>query len=148
MEFAMASALVAKRAGLAELTDDFVLSPEVQALMKRVTVQPDDREDPEKPGKSPYDMVIVETFDNRRLESAKVKHIRGGPELPLKREELWTKFEGCFQTSPRTFAARDLFDTLMSLEKVQHVNQLSGLGSSPRIVQERARSASESVAVK
>jgi 2-methylcitrate dehydratase PrpD len=148
MEFAMASALVAKRAGLAELTDDFVLSPEVQALMKRVTVQPDDREDPEKPGKSPYDMVIVETFDNRRLESAKVKHIRGGPELPLKREELWTKFEGCLQTSPRPFAARDLFDALMSLEKVTHVNQLPGLGSSPRGVQERARSATEAVAVK
>ncbi|MGZ5092158.1 MAG: MmgE/PrpD family protein, partial [Burkholderiales bacterium] len=148
MEFAMASALVAKRAGLAELTDEFVLSPEVQALMKRVTVQPDDREDPEKPGKSPYDMVIVETSDKRRLESAKVKHIRGGPELPLKREELWTKFEGCLQTSPRPFSSRDLFDALMSLEKVQHVNQLPGLGSSPRSVQERARSASESVAVK
>ena len=144
----MASALVAKRAGLAELTDDFVLSPEVQALMKRVTVQPDDREDPEKPGKSPYDMVIVETFDNRRLESAKVKYIRGGPELPLKREELWTKFEGCLQTSPRPFAARDLFDALMSLEKLTHVNQLPGLGSSPRAVQERARSASEAVTAK
>jgi hypothetical protein len=77
-----------------------------------------------------------------------VKHIRGGPELPLKREELWTKFEGCLQTSPRPFAARDLFDALMSLEKVTHVNQLPGLGSSPRGVQERARSASEAVAVK
>jgi 2-methylcitrate dehydratase PrpD len=148
MEFAMASALVAKRAGLAELTDDFVLSPEVQALMKRVTVQPDDREDPEKPGKSPYDMVVVETSDNRRLESAKVKYIRGGPELPLKREELWTKFEGCLQTSARPFAARDLFDALMSLEKVTHVNQLPGLGVSQRTVQERARSATEAVAVK
>ena len=147
MEFAMASALIAKRAGLAELTDEFVLSPEVQALMKRVTVQPDDREDPEKPGKSPYDMVTVQTVDNRRLESAKVKHIRGGAELPLKREELWTKFQGCLQTSPRPFAARDLFDALMSLEKVAHVNQLPGLARSPG-TQQRARSTSESVAVK
>ena len=147
MEFAMASALVAKRAGLAELTDEFVLSPQVQALMKRVTVQPDDREDPDHPGKSPYDMVTVETLDNRRHESAKVKHIRGGPELPLKREELWTKFEGCLQTSPRPFAAQDLFEALMSLEKVAHVNQLPGLGSSPRGVQERARSGGESVTV-
>ena len=49
MEFAMASALVAKRAGLGELTDEFVLSPEVQSLMKRVTVQPDDRKDPDDP---------------------------------------------------------------------------------------------------
>lgn len=131
MEFAMASALVARRAGLTELTDEFVLSPEVQALMKRVSVQPDDREDPGKPGKAPYDLVIVETTDQRRIESAKVNHIRGGPELPLKREELWTKFEGCLQSSPRPFAARDLFEALMSLETVPHVDQLPGLGSEP-----------------
>jgi 2-methylcitrate dehydratase PrpD len=147
MEFAMASALVAKRAGLAELTDDFVLSPEVQALMKRVTVQPDDRQDPDKPGKSPYDMVIVETVDKQRLESAKVKHIRGGAELPLKREELWTKFEGCLQTSPRPFAARELFDALMALEKVAHVNDLPGLGGAPA-KRKAASSAKESVAAK
>ena len=124
----MASALVAKRAGLGELTDDFVLSPEVQALMKRVTVQPDDRKDPDDPGRSPYDLVIVETSDKNRLESAKVKDIRGGAKLPLKREELWTKFEGCLATSPRPFAARDLFDALMSLDTISHVNDLPGLG--------------------
>jgi 2-methylcitrate dehydratase PrpD len=129
MEFAMASSLVAKRAGLAELTDDFVLSPEVQALMKRVKVEPDDREHPDKPGKSPYDLVVVETSDKGRLESAKVNDIRGGPELPLKREELWTKFEGCLETSPRPFAARELFEALMSLENVANVSELPGLGS-------------------
>lgn len=149
MEFAMASALVARRAGLAELTDDFVLSPEVQALMKRVSVQPDDREDPQMPGKTMYDMVIVETSDQRRLESAKVRHIRGGPELPLKREELWTKFEGCLQVSPRPFAARELFEALMSLENVAHVNQLPGMGKqSPRGAGSNARSERETVAAK
>jgi 2-methylcitrate dehydratase PrpD len=148
MEFAMASALIAKRASLAELTDEFVLNPEVQALMKRVTVEPDDRVDPDKPGKAPYDLVIVETTDNRRLESAKVKYIRGGPELPLKREELWTKFEACLQTNPRAFPARDLFEALMSLDKVTHVNQVPGLGSSSRGVQPKARSERESVPVK
>jgi 2-methylcitrate dehydratase PrpD len=131
MEFAMASALVARRAGLSELTDEFVLSPEVQALMKRVTVQPDDRKDPDDPGRSPYDLVIVETSDKNRLESAKVKDIRGGAKLPLKREELWTKFEGCLVTSPRPFAARDLFDALMSLDTLSHVNDLPGLGGKP-----------------
>jgi 2-methylcitrate dehydratase PrpD len=126
MEFAMACALITGRAGLAELRDDFVRSEEVQSLMKRVVVRPDDREHPEMPGKSPYDLVIVETAD-KRLESAKVEHIRGGPELPLKREELWTKFESCVQVSPRPFAAKDLFDALMSLDNVRHVNDLPGL---------------------
>ncbi len=117
--------------------------------MKRVSVQPDDREDPEMPGKTLYDMVIVETLDQRRLESAKVKHIRGGPELPLKREELWTKFEGCLQTSPRPFAARELFEALMSLENVAHVNQLPGMGREPsRRNTASARPTSESIAAK
>ena len=76
-----------------------------------------------------------------------MKHIRGGPELPLKREELWTKFEGCVETSPRPFSARELFESLMRLEKVEHVSQIPGLGA-PRGLQQRARSASESVAAK
>ena len=72
-------------------------------------------------------MVIVETTDRRRIESAKVNHVRGGPELPLEREELWTKFEGCLRINPPGFAARDLFDALMSLEQAAHVNDLPGL---------------------
>ena len=129
MEFAMACALITGRAGLSELRDDFVRSEQVQSLMKRVVVRPDDREHPTQPGRAPYDLVIVETTDNRQLESAKVEHVRGGPELPLEREELWTKFEGCVQVSPRPFAAKDLFDALMSLDSVRHVNDLPGLRS-------------------
>src|SRR5512145_955930 len=40
MQFAMASALVAGRAGLAELTDAFVQRPDIQGLMARVRVEP------------------------------------------------------------------------------------------------------------
>ena len=126
MEFAMACALTTGRAGPAELRDDLVTSAEVQALMKRVRVHTDDREDPDMQGRAPYDMVIVETADKRRLESAKVKHVRGGPELPLERDELWTKFEGCLRINPPAFAARDLFDALMALEQVAHVNECRG----------------------
>ena len=127
MEFAMACALTTGRAGPAELRDDLVRSAEVQALMRRVSIRPDDSDDPEMPGRAPYDMVIVETTDKRRIESARVKHVRGGPELPLERDELWTKFEGCLRINPPSFAARDLFDAMMSLEQAAHVNRLPGL---------------------
>jgi 2-methylcitrate dehydratase PrpD len=125
MEFAMACALTTGRAGPAELRDDLVTSPQVQALMKRVSVRTDERQDTQ--GRAPYDMVVVETTDRRRLESAKVKDVRGGPELPLDREELWTKFEGCLRMNPPTFAARELFDALMSLEQAARVGNLPGL---------------------
>lgn len=125
MEFAMASALIAGRAGPAELTDGFVRRPEVQALIKRVVVQQDEREDPAVPGHAIYDEVTIESDGGAR--SMKVTKVRGGPELPLSREELWTKFEGCVQAGSTRVPARDLFDALMSLERLPQVRNLPGL---------------------
>ena len=68
-----------------ELTDAFVQRPDIQALMPKVEVVPDDRVDPQRLGASPYDLVVIETTDGRRLESARVTLERGSPELPLSR---------------------------------------------------------------
>ena len=132
MEFAMASALIARRASLAELQDEFVLRPEVQALMPRVAIEIQEREDPAQPGKAIYDLVRVETADGRRMESARITQVRGGPEQPLTRDELWAKFEGCVQVGPGRVPARELFDALMSLDQLPHVSRLPGLTPFPR----------------
>lgn len=124
MEFAMASVLVRGRAGLNELQDDFVQTPEVQALMQKVVVEPDDREDPEQPGRSPYDLVTVEIADGRKIESPRVRDIRGGPALPLSRDELWAKFSDCVRVSKVSIDAAGLFDALMSLEKLPSAGKL------------------------
>jgi hypothetical protein len=34
---------------------------DVQALMMKVTVEPDDRENPKHPGAAPYDLVAIDT---------------------------------------------------------------------------------------
>jgi 2-methylcitrate dehydratase PrpD len=127
MEFAMASALIVGRAGLAELTDDFVRRPDVQALMPRVVVKQDEREDPALPGHAIYDEVIVEMQSGEPSCSVRVTKVRGGPELPLSREELWAKFEGCVQVGTANVKARDLFDALMSLERLAQMRNLPGL---------------------
>ena len=129
MEFAMASALIARRASLAELQDEFVLRPEIQALMPRVAIEIEEREDPAQPGKAIYDLVRVETTDGRRLESARITQVRGGPEQPLTSDELWTKFEGCLQVGQARVPARKLFDALMSLDQLARVSQVPGLGA-------------------
>ena len=85
--------------------------------MPKVEVVPDDREDPQRLGASPYDLVVIETTDGRRLESARVTLERGSPELPLSPEELWTKFEACFAVGNPKLASRAIFDALMSLER-------------------------------
>ena len=129
MEFAMTSCVVAGRAGLSELTDSFVQDPAVQSLMQRVSVIADTKEDPKLPGYSPFDLVTVILKDGTKIESRQVTAVRGGPDIPLSREQLWAKFEDCAQVGGAGGIAKQLFDTLMSLENVAQVNQIPGLHS-------------------
>jgi 2-methylcitrate dehydratase PrpD len=130
MEFAMTSCVVAGRAGLSELTDDFVQNPVVQNLMQRVSVIADTKEDPKLPGYSPFDLVTVTLKDGTKIESRQITAVRGGPDIPLSREQLWAKFEDCAQVGGAGAIAQSLFDTLMSLETVAQVNQIPGLNVS------------------
>jgi 2-methylcitrate dehydratase PrpD len=129
MQFAMASAIVAGRAGLSELTDAFVNRDDVQSLLPCVTVEPDDREDPKALGYAPFDLVTIETTDGRTLESRRITQVRGGPESPLAREELWAKFEDCAAVGGASGSVRALFDALMSLEKLPRAYELPGLAT-------------------
>jgi 2-methylcitrate dehydratase PrpD len=129
MEFAMASCVVAGRAGLTELVDDFVVRKDVQDLMKKVMVLPDEREHPNLPGYSPFDLVTVKLKDGKTIESRQVVAVRGGPDLPLSREQLWAKFEDCARVGHVEFSSRALFDALMSLGQVARVSDLPGLAS-------------------
>jgi 2-methylcitrate dehydratase PrpD len=126
MQFAMACAIVAQRAGLAELTDPFVRRADVQALLPKVAVVASTGpEDPKRLGAVPFDVVLLETTDGRRLEK-RVRTERGSPEAPLSREELWAKFQGCFAAAKSKLDARTVFDALMSLERQPSVAALTG----------------------
>jgi 2-methylcitrate dehydratase PrpD len=127
MQFAMASSIVANRVGLRELTDEFVLRNDVQALIPKVAVAPDDRVDPKRTGNAPYDQVVIEMTDGRRIESARVTDERGSPQLPLSREELWAKFKDCFSVGNPKLEAQPIFDALMSLEHVSGVPAFTGM---------------------
>lgn len=129
MEFAMASCVIAQRAGLNELVDDFVQRQDIQDLMKKVTVEADEKEHPDLPGYSPFDLVTVKLKNGQVLTSREVVAVRGGPDLPLSTENLWAKFEDCAKVGNIEFSARRLFEALMSLETVAQVSDLPGLGS-------------------
>ncbi len=124
MEFAMACALIAGRASLAELTDGFVRRSDVQALMKRVVVKQEERED--AAGAAIYDGIIVETEAGKTL-STQVNKIRGGADQPLSREELWAKFEACAEVGKARVPAKALFDSLMALERLPRARDLFSL---------------------
>jgi hypothetical protein len=97
--------------------------------MQRVEVKVDEREDPAAPGQAIYDEVSLETDGGPRPRSIRVTKVRGGPDLPLAREELWAKFEGCVQAGNAKVNARDLFDALMSLERLPQARNLPGLAT-------------------
>jgi 2-methylcitrate dehydratase PrpD len=128
MEFAMAAALLARRCGLLELRDDFVQREDVQALMRRVEVLPEDREDATRPGEAPQDIVQVFTRDGRGFTQA-VDYVRGGPERPLAPGELFAKFEACLAAGGLRAPALPLFDALMALERLPGTAALYALAA-------------------
>src|SRR5436853_7940287 len=60
MEFAMAAAVISRRASLGEYTDEFVRRPEVQDLMRRVSIVTNENYDPEVSGASAWDQVTID----------------------------------------------------------------------------------------
>ena len=116
MEFAMAAAVIARRAGLAEYTDGFVRRPDVQDLMRRVVIETNQNYDPEVSGASVSDQVRVDLVAGGRVESAKVRRAKGHPDRPLSEAELFDKFRGCLDAGAAKIAPGVLFERLSHLE--------------------------------
>jgi len=126
IEFCLAAALLAGRVGLAEVSDEFVQSEGVQALMRRVVLDPDPEEDPMN-GYAPFDQVTIRLVDGTALQSEKSVRARGATEMPLGPDELWRKFEDCLAYGRHAAAPRPLFDALMRIDMLGSVRDLPGL---------------------
>ncbi|GGE50237.1 hypothetical protein GCM10007276_29120 [Agaricicola taiwanensis] len=118
MEFAMASAVIANRVGLTELTDGFVRRPDVQALMERVEIRLGTEYDPRNPNAAPFDQVRIQLRTGEELEGPAVHRARGHAEAPLSDDDLYEKFEVCLEAAGVRPEASALFDRLMSIETI------------------------------
>jgi 2-methylcitrate dehydratase PrpD len=116
MEFAMAAAVISRRASLAEYTDEFVRQPEVQKLMRRVEIVTNENHDPIVSGASVYDQVTIELTSGERIESEKVRRSRGHAERPLGEAELFDKFRTCLDAGHARISPELLFGRLKNLE--------------------------------
>jgi len=128
IEFAMAAALIAGRVGLGELTDGFVRQPDVQRLLRRVTVETNQNYAPDAPGASVYDQVRVTLTDGTVLESEPVSAARGHAKRPLSDAELFEKFRGCLAAGRSTIEPKELFERLQRLETVRSARDLAKAG--------------------
>jgi len=118
MEFAMAAAVIARRASLREFTDAFVRRPEVQDLMQKVVIETNENYDPEVSGAAVYDQVKVELVTGEMIEGAQVRRARGAAELPLGEAELFEKFRTCLDAGGARISPEVLFGRLQRLEQV------------------------------
>jgi 2-methylcitrate dehydratase PrpD len=116
VEFAMASAIVARRVGLAELTDEFVQRADVQALIGRVSVQTNTDYDPASPGASLTDQATVRLKTGGTLETERVHRARGHADRPLAENDLFAKFEDCLSVGHSAVAPAVMFERLKAME--------------------------------
>jgi aconitate decarboxylase len=121
LEFAVASALVARKVGLAELTDRFVAEPLVRELMTKVRTSTTDAPCPIEPVFALNDRVVILLKDGRALDSGEIRFARGNAMLPLRDEELKTKFLDCasFAADLDGAALYQRLSTLMALKSVR-----------------------------
>ena len=123
-EFAAASAVVAGRVGLAELSDEFVRSAPVQALFPKVRITAVDDPDPDDPLFSRSDQVRVTLADGTVLAGKPVSHAQGHAHNPLGMDELRLKFNDCVAGALPAARRDALYERLAGLENLPEVAAL------------------------
>jgi len=125
LEFAVAAALVARKVGLAQLTDSFVGQVAVREAMAKVNIATVDTVCPIEPVFALNDGVVIELNDGRRLDAGAIRFARGNARLPLSEADLEAKFLDC------TKGAEDLDAASLyrQLAQLGEQGSLRGLGN-------------------
>lgn len=118
VQFAMACALVAGRVSLAELTDEFVMRPDVQALMPKVQITIDPKYDPQMPGAAYADRVTLVTLDGISRSEA-VRRASGHAQNPLPADELKRKFIECLVYGGYAGDAEAFYKRLLAIDTLE-----------------------------
>ena len=118
IEFAMASAIVARRVGLRELTDEFVQRADIQALMRRVATTTTTDYDPDLPGAAPADTVWIELGSGQAIKGAPVTRATGHSSRPLTETQIYDKFADCLDAGHSDIAADTLFARLKAIRSI------------------------------
>ena len=118
MQFAMAAALCARRVGVREVTDEFVLRPEVQAIFPCVSLAATTATQAGT-AFAPADSVQITTTTGDTLKSGPVEYAKGSHQRPLSRDELWVKFVDCLGAEFPDAKKSRAFENLMVLDRLQ-----------------------------
>jgi len=124
IEFAMASALVARKVGLKELDDGFVRRGDIIEVMRKVRRQTTDERMADMPPFSPDDRVSIRLKNGTTLAHEPVVRPKGHWQKPLNEAELREKFLDCTEGKLGAKQAAALFERLNNLEDVKSLREL------------------------
>lgn len=124
MQFAMASALVARKVGLAEVADGFVQRRDVQDIFSLVSFTTTDKT---KKGSNfaPADSVEIVTRSGEALNSGPIEYAKGSHQRPLSQNELFDKFADCLGGDFHDAEKSRLFQTLMMFDRLNSAGDLA-----------------------
>jgi 2-methylcitrate dehydratase PrpD len=123
--FFLAIAILRRTVGIQEFRDEVVLSPEVQAMMKRCKHVVDPEIDAR--GFQHLDTrIMIRLKDGRVLEKVE-STATGHPKKPMSREQLEAKFFECAGLALDRERARLAADTIWGMEELEHLGKLHEL---------------------
>lgn len=126
LPYVVAAPLLAGKLTLAELTDGFVTSPELVALMAKVTPVLSDDFDPDYMSAAPADYVDITFTDGRRERTPPIKRATGHADVPLPTAELAAKFHDCAAKARIPRAKADaLFAVLQRIDTVASTREIA-----------------------
>jgi len=125
LNFALASILLRRRAGLREYTTEFVTRPEVVDVMRRVRTIHDD-EIASMGVEKMRSILEVELVDGRVVRRT-AEEYRGTPEKPFMGHEVDEKFIECASFKMDEGKAREVLGVIRGLEKASDLSDLTGL---------------------
>ncbi len=117
MPFCMAIALLERKVGLLQVTNEKVNDPRTKQLMKQVRLCP---------GGEPVaasDVVKVRLRDGKEY-SLGIDKVRGHPELPLTDEELISKYRDCAAIILPQDEVEQVLGLMLNLEQLQQTSEL------------------------
>jgi len=126
MEFCMAILLLEGRAGLSEFTDEVVMRPDVQAMIKKVEFGVDP--EAEAAGFHKMTTIITITLTDGKMIRGSADFGRGSPAMPMTYDEVADKFrENCEFAKFSSQKANQVVEMIRGIEKVGSIRELTTL---------------------
>ena len=126
MQFCLATALVERKVGLLEVTNEKVNDPKIKQLMKRVRLNLGDEPSTQR------DIVTVRLKDGKEY-SLGVDRARGSAEIPLTDEEIISKYRDCAGIIMPKDKVEQALELMLNLEQLRQISELMDIVSGSKI---------------